>query len=303
MRLGSREVGYPHLLVAALLVAMLVGVGVGAGTSSSTYGAFNAAWDGGSGVRGVAADAGAETEVVYNTTEYDAVDPAPAGSVAFVISPERGYTDAEAARIEAFVRAGGTVVVADDFRPHGNDLLARLGASARIDRTPLRDDRHQYKSGALPVATRVAADPLTRNVTQLSLNHPATVTANESTVLVRSSNFSYLDRDDDGELDDDETLQSHPVVTRERLGAGDVVVVSDPSVFINAMLDRPDNRAFATALVSDRATVVLDFSHAEERPPLQVALRALRDSGALQLLFGVVAAGAVALVARQGRLS
>ncbi|AKU08203.1 DUF4350 domain-containing protein [Haloferax gibbonsii] len=299
MRVGSREVGYPHLLAAALLVTMLLGVGVGASTSSSTYGAFNAAWDGGSGIRGVASDAGAETEVVYNTTEYGEVDPA--GTVAFVISPERGYTDAEADRIEAFVRAGGTVVVADDFRPHGNDLLGRLGASARINQTPLRDDRHQYKSGALPVATRVAADPLTRDVTQLTLNHPATVTENESTVLVRSSNFSYLDRDDDGELDESETLRSHPVVTTERLGAGDVVVVSDPSVFINAMLERPDNRAFAEALVADRPTVVLDFSHAEERPPLQVALRALRGSGGLQLLFGGFVVGAVALVARRGR--
>ncbi|MCO8265091.1 DUF4350 domain-containing protein [Haloferax sp. AB510] len=301
MRVGSREVGYPHLLAAALLVTMLLGVGVGAGTSSSTYGAFNAAWDGGSGIRGVASDAGAETEVVYNTTEYSEVDPA--GTVAFVISPERGYTDAEADRIEAFVRAGGTVVVADDFRPHGNDLLARLGASARINQTPLRDDRHQYKSGALPVATRVAADPLTRDVSQLTLNHPATVTENESTVLVRSSNFSYLDRDDDGELDESEALRSYPVATTERLGEGDVVVVSDPSVFINAMLERPDNRAFAEALVADRTAVVLDFSHAEERPPLQVALRALRGSGGLQLLFGGVVVGAVALVARRGRFS
>ncbi|POG55589.1 DUF4350 domain-containing protein [Haloferax marisrubri] len=301
MRLGSREVGYPHLLAAALLVTMLLGVGVGASTSSSTYGAFNAAWDGGSGIRGVASDAGAETEVVYNTTEYDEVDPA--GTVAFVVSPERGYTDAEAARIESFARAGGTVVVADDFRPHANDLLVRLGASARLDQTPLRDDRHQYRSGALPVATRVAADPLTRDVSQLTLNHPATVTPNGSTVLVRSSNFSYLDADGDGELDDTETLRSYPVVTTERLGAGDVVVVSDPSVFINAMLERPDNRAFATALAANRTTVVLDFSHAEERPPLQVALRALRDSGGLQLLFGGFVVGAIALVARRDRVS
>ncbi|ELZ96978.1 hypothetical protein C440_04353 [Haloferax mucosum ATCC BAA-1512] len=299
MRVGSRDVGYPHLLAAGLLVAMLVGVGVGASTSSSTYGAFNSAWDGGSGVRDVAADAPAETALAYNTTAYD--EGAAGGAVAFVVSPESGYTDAEAARIESFVRDGGTLVVADDFRPHGNDLLSRLGASARINRTPLRDDRHQYKSGALPVATRTVSDPRTNNVSQLTLNHPATVTANESTALVRSSNFSYRDADGDGELDESEALRSYPVVTSESLGAGEVVVVSDPSVFINSMLDRPDNRAFVEALVGDHETVLLDFSHATERPPLQVALGALRDSSALQLLFGGVVVGALAVISRRNQ--
>ncbi|KAB1187543.1 MULTISPECIES: DUF4350 domain-containing protein [Haloferax] len=300
MRIGSREVGYPHLLVAGLLLAMLLGVAVGASTSASTYGAFNPAWDGGSGIRDVATDAKMETTIAYNTTTYGEVRESR--TVAFVVSPESGYTDAEAARLESFVQNGGTLVVAEDFRPHSNELLAQLGTQARIDQTPLRDDRHQFKTGAFPIATHTASDPLTRDVDQLTLNHPATVSANGSTVLVRSSNFSYLDRDGDATLDENETLQSYPVVTVERIGDGEVVVVSDPSLFINSMLEQSDNRAFADALVQSHDTLLVDVSHVDERPPVQVALSILRDSPLLQLVFGVTALGVLVVVARRGRV-
>ncbi|WP_144905880.1 DUF4350 domain-containing protein [Halobellus captivus] len=298
MRLGSLELGYPHLLAAGLVLALALGVAVGASTSAATYGAYNPAWDGASGVKTVATDAGTDHRVIYATSDY--ADADAAGSIAFVLSPETAYDDAEASRLASFVRAGGTLVVADDFRSHGDDLLGRLGASARINQTPLRDERHNHRSGALPIATQPAEDPYTDGVTQLTLNYPATVEPNGSAVLVRSSNFSYRDVDDDGELDDDEPLRSYPVATVEPLGDGDVVVVSDPSLFINAMLERPDNRAFVRALVGTHETVFLDYSNVGERPPLWVALYYLRGSPALQFLFGGAVLGALALVSRRG---
>ncbi|MFC7202633.1 DUF4350 domain-containing protein [Haloferax namakaokahaiae] len=296
MRIGSREVGTPTLLVVGLCLALLLTVGFGTSTSASTYGAFNTAWDGGSGIRDVAADAETESTVVYNTTEYD--DVSAPETVAFVVSPERGYTTAEATRIESFVKSGGTLVVADDFRPNSNDLLARLGARARVNGTPLRDDRHQYKTGSLPIATRTASDPLARDVDQLTLNHPTTIEPNGATVLARSSNFSYLDRDGDATLDENETLRSYPVVSVERLGSGEVVVVGDPSLFINSMLERSDNRAFVEALVGQHESLLVDVSHVDERPPLQVALHAIRASPLLQLVFG---AGGLSIVVALGR--
>ena len=297
MRVGPFEVGYPHLLAIGLLLAILLTAGVGASTSSVPYGAFNPEWDGASGVRAVATDASAETAIAYSPTEYGEQDASR--SVAFVISPETSYTDAGAARIESFVREGGTLVVAEDFRPHSNDLLARLGVDARVNATPLRDDRHHYRSGALPIATQTASDPLTSDVEQLTLNHPGTVDPSGGTVLVESSNFSYRDVDLNGELDENESLRSYPVVTVEPLGAGDVVVVSEPSVFINSMLERPDNRAFVEALVVPHDTVLLDYSHVGERPPIRVALHVFRDSPPLQFLFGAAMLGVLAVAARR----
>jgi len=298
VRIGPREVGYPHLLAAALFLTLLVGVAVGASTSATTYGAFNSEWDGASGVGAVAMETQTEHRVAFATGDYGDVDPSE--TIAFVISPERSYSDAEAERVTSFVRAGGTLVVADDFRPHSNDLLGRLGVAARLNETPLRDERHNFRSGALPVATRTTTDPYTAEVEQLTLNHPATVRPNGSVVLVSSSNFSYLDRDADDELDDDEPLRSYPIVTVESVGAGDVVVVSDPSVFINSMLERPDNRAFTAALIGPHETALLDYSHVDERPPLRVALYLLRGSPLLQFLVGTTVLGALAIVSRRG---
>lgn len=299
MRIGASEVGYPHLLVVALFVTLALGIGVGITTSTTTYGAYNPEWDGASGVRTVATEARADTAVVYSTSDYSSVDETT--SAVFIISPERSYSDAEAARIGSFVRDGGTVIVADDFRPHSNDLLDRLDASARVNGTPLRDERHNFRSGALPIATRPVADQYTTGVEQVTLNYPTTVTPNGSTVLVRSSNFSYLDTDADGELDDGEALRSYAVVTVEPVGAGDIVVVSDPSLFINSMLDRPDNRAFVEAVIAPHETVLLDYSHVEERPPLRVALYFIRRSNLLQFLVGAGSLGVILLVSRRRR--
>lgn len=299
MRIGSHEVTYPHLLAVALFATLVLGVGVGVTTSTTTYGAYSSEWDGASGVRALATETHAETAVIYTTSDYSSVDATT--SVVFIISPERSYSDAEAARIGSFVRDGGTVVIADDFRPHSNDLLDRLDASARVNGTPLRDERHNFRSGALPIATRPVADQYTRGVEQVTLNRPTTVTPNGSAVLVRSSNFSYLDTDADGELDDGEPLRSYPVVTVEPVGAGDVIVVSDPSLFINSMLERPDNRAFVEAVIAPHDTVLLDYSHVEERPPLRIALYVIRRSPLLQFLVGAASLGVIALASYRRR--
>lgn len=300
MRIGGYEVRYPHLLAGALFVTLVLGIGVGVTTSATTYGAYNPEWDGASGIRAISTEAQADTAVVYSTSDYSNIDETT--SAVFVISPERSYSDTEAARIRSFVRGGGTVVIADDFRPHSNDLLARLDASARVNGTPLRDERHNFRSGALPIATRPVADQYTMGVEQLTLNYPTTVTPNGSTVLVRSSNFSYLDTDADSELDDNETLRSYPVVTVEPAGAGDIIVVSDPSVFINSMLERPDNRAFVAAVIAPHETVLLDYSHVSERPPLRVALYVIRRSSPLQFLVGAGSLGVILLVSARRRI-
>lgn len=300
MQIGSYEVRYPHLLVLALLVAIVFGIGVGTTTSTTTYGAYNPEWDGASGLRALATETQTDTAVIYTPSDYD--DISETGSVVFIISPERSYSSSEAERIESFVRDGGTIVVAEDFRPHSNDLLAQLGASARVNPTPLRDERHNFRSGALPIATRILPNQYTRDIEQVTLNRPTTVTPGDSTALVRSSNFSYHDTDRDSELDDNEELRSYPVATVEQVGSGDIIVVSDPSLFINSMLEQPDNRAFVRGLIDPHQTVLFDYSHVSERPPLRVALYFLRRSAPLQFLVGVVSLGLLLLVSNHRRL-
>jgi len=296
VRVGGYEIGVPQAVLAALAVVTLSALVFGAATSAAAFGAFNPSWDGTTDVREVAGDAGAETVVADNTTDYEAYGN---GTVAVVLAPNESYTETEIDRIEAFLERGGTLLVADR-NGTGNELLAALGAEARVDGSLLRDDRNYYRAPALPRATNVEDHPLTEDVDGLTLNYGTAVEPGDSTVLVSSSNVSYLDRNGNGAVDDDETLDSRPVATTENVSAGRVVVVGDASAFINAMAERPGNRQFARNVFSEADTVVVDTSHSGGVPPLVAALLTVRGSPALQ--FGLVGAGLLAVFGWQRRV-
>lgn len=284
---------WPRAVLVALAVATAVALAVGASTSGSAFGVYNPRWDGASDLRGVAADAGAEARVTLDADGYRTAGPE--GTVAVVLSPDRAYGPAAAAGVREFVRSGGTLVVAEDFGPHGNELLAAVGASARVDGALLRDERSAYRTPVMPVATGVADHPLTAGVKQLTLNHGTAVRPNGATVLASTSTVAYRDADRDGVPDPGEEPGPHPVATVERVGEGRVVVLGDPSLLINAMLDRPGNRRLAANLFSGSDRALLDYARAERLPPLAVAVVSLRRSPLAGAAVGT--AGVLALVA------
>ena len=228
-----RERDYPRALLATVAVVVLVVLVVGASVSTVSFGLYNSRWNGASALQEQAATVGTEADVVRDTDAYGGV---PANeTVAVVLSPSEPYTEAEAADVRRFVRRGGTLVVAEDVREHSNDLLAAVGADARVEGALLRDKQFNWRSSALPVATNVSNHSLVANVSQLTLNHGTAVRPNGATVLVSSSEFGFLDTNDNGDIDADERLGTYPVATVESVGQGRVVVVSDPSIAINAM--------------------------------------------------------------------
>lgn len=296
-RVRSLPVDAPRVVLVAVAVATVLALVVGAGTSTTGFGAYNLDWDGASDLRGVAADAGADPRVTLDAADYGAVEPG--GTVAVVLSPDRPYGPDAAARVRAFVRDGGTLVVAEDFGPHGNDLLAAVGADARVDGRLLRDERDSYRSPAMPVAATVSEHALTAGVERVTLNHGTAVRPDGATVLASTSGFAYRDADRDGTPDPGERPGPFPVATVERVGEGRVVVLGDPSVLVNAMLDRPGNRRLATNLLAGER-VLFDHSHAERLPPLSVALLALRRSPLAGALVGTACVLAVAGWVRWG---
>ncbi|WP_101297172.1 DUF4350 domain-containing protein [Halegenticoccus soli] len=288
------EIGYPRALLVALAVLLAVAAIVAASTSTAAFGVYNSAWDGASSLKAEADAVGTESEIVLNTSAYRET-PAN-GTVAVVLSPETRYEQEDSARLRSFVRNGGTLVVADDYGPHGDALLADVGADARFDGRPLRDERHNYRSPNMPVATNVSDDPnasIVDGVDQLTLNYGTAVRPNGATVRATTSGFAYFDENQNGELDGNESLGERPVVTVESVGEGRVIVVGDPSLFINAMLDRPGNRGFVRAIFDDHKRAILDYSHSGSQPPLAVALLFIRGSPVLQVLVGVVGLGLV----------
>jgi len=287
----------PQVALAGLTLAVLAAVVVAGTTSSAAFGPYNADWEGTSQLRSAASATGADVSVARGTAAYSS---APAeGTVAFVLSPESGYSPEEASRVADFVRRGGTLVVAGDVGPHAADLLRSVNASARLDGRPLRDVGSNYRSPAMPVATGVANHSLVAGVESLTLNYGTAVDPNGATVLVNTSATAYLDADRDGELGPNESLSVHPVATVERVGAGRVIAVGDPSLFINAMLDRAGNRRFVAVLAANHDRALVDVSHAERVPPLRLALLAVRESAPLQFGLVALAVGALAVWSRR----
>lgn len=286
-----------QVLVVVLTIAIAITGVWAASTSVPAFGVYNPGWEGASELRGEATAANATPVVATRVTEYD--DVSPNRTVAVVLSPDRPYSDREAARLRQFVQEGGMLVIAEDFGPHTNSLLLRVGASTRVDGRLVRDEESFYRSPNLTVATGVSDSTLTEGVGQVTLNHGTVLEPYGARVLVETSPFAYVDENRNMSLDRDESMQTYPVVTAEEIGNGRVVTISDPSVFINAMIERPGNERFAQALFAERSTVLLDYSHTASVPPLALALMLLRASPAMQGLVGLGLVGLVVLVSAQ----
>lgn len=291
MDLHSLREDYPRLLLLSLIGVVALAFLVAASTSTAAFGVYNAAWDGASGLQEQADAVDVDSEIALNTSAYTTTEANR--TVAVVLSPETAYNTTDTRRVRQFVEAGGTLVVAEDYGPHSNTLLDAVGANASVDGRTLRDERNTYRSPAMPVATNVTNATLTQNVSQLTINHGTVVEPNGADVLVRSSEFSYIDTNRNENLDENETLQQHPVVTTESVGQGRVIVISDPSLFINAMLERPGNQQFTQNLFSAHEHVLLDYSHAGQQPPLAVVLLAIRGTPLLQVFVGTLGVGAL----------
>ncbi|MBU1243448.1 DUF4350 domain-containing protein [Myxococcota bacterium] len=138
-------------------------------------------------------------------------------------------------KLWAFLHQGGRVIVAEDFR-NGANLFVDMGLilipeKARFPRAVAMVDNH----------------PLTAGMTRLVTNHPA------SFVPVQTPLWAFPD-------------SARALVLEVSVGPGRLLLVSDPSLLINDMLPRGDNRAFALRLMQwasaqgRRVYLLTDFS-------------------------------------------
>lgn len=287
---------YPRLLLVALVVTAGVAVMLVGTSSTAAFSPHNTEWDGTSQLQELAADNGT-VAVAASTDRYESVEPS--STTAIVIAPESSYDSTDTERIQRFVEDGGMLVVADDFGPNGNQLLAAVGATARFDGAMLRDRENNFRQSSFPVANNVSEHPTTTTVEQLTLNNGTVIEPNGATPVVASSSFSYLDPVGADDLDDETAFSSYPVVTVEPVGEGTVLVVSDPSLLINAMLEQPDNEAFAANLVDTNDQTLVDSSHTAATPPLVDGVSWVRETPAVAAVVGVMLVGLVAVVGRQ----
>ena len=215
----------------------------------------------------------------------------PSRSALLIVGPEAPFSRAEARAVSRFVRGGGLLLLADDFGS-GNQLLKLMGLKVRITEGLLLDPLFKHRASPLP---KVRARGL-----KLVLNYAAALAGSGFEVLAESSSFSFLDSNLNLRFDSGERKGPFPVAARVPYGAGEVVVVSDSSLFLNSMLGLGDNLRFARALVGGRGAL-LDAGHwrrgalASFKGAVRSALTALRAPearyfllvGALTLIYAV----------------
>lgn len=289
---------WPVVVLVLLSCAVVVAVGVAGATSTTSFGPFNPSWDGASDLRNQVDEAPAvEGELVTETSRYSEVDPDD--TVAIVIAPDKPYQGADIAHVRQFVEDGGTLVVMENFGPGGEQLIADVGADAQPNGGLLKDDLNYYQAPAMPVAAGVENHTLTTGVDQLTLNYATAIQPGNATVLIRTSEFAYLVDNDSQGVDDADELSAYPVATVETVENGSVVVVGDPSISINAMVDQPDNGVFLERLYTQGDTVLFDVSHNEQLPVLTQAVVLIRGSAPAQVLIGLVGVAGVWLLSRR----
>ncbi|MFO8110188.1 MAG: DUF4350 domain-containing protein [Thermoplasmata archaeon] len=196
---------------------------------------------------------GDEIEVVQRDLTSYRVEPTNT-SIVF-IGPDKSFGGDEISYIHSFLMSGGMVLLADDFGT-GNTLLQGLNTTSSFRTEPLMDLSFE-KSPHFPVIFDIAPHPLTEGVEMLMLNHPTALRLDpNATSVFNSSSASWLKDGPQG--------RQH-ILSIENYGEGELILLSDPSLLINSMLDKRDNRQLIVNMIDhlteERARVIFDESH------------------------------------------
>lgn len=199
----------------------------------------------------------------YQAQPIDSLDDLPTSTspVTLITIPYQDYSPTELEQLRDFISRGGRLILADDYG-HGNRVLEYLGLEARFTRQALLDPLVNYKNKYFPRIIHLQPDPLTVNTDNLVFNHATSLSGIAAgNALAASSSFSFLDRDGDGTRGDNETTGPLPVISCHEIGDGQVILVADPSLFINSMDNIAENNAFIRNIAITTTALYIDQSH------------------------------------------
>lgn len=282
VRRGFAAVGAMAIAVVLLIISMAAPIV----STSADFSIFNSGWNGTSKLAILTYKAGkfapdfeaksTGTEITITQLGLDEINLDPVTSALVVIGPGKAFTSAEGRIVGDFVRNGGKLLLADDFGT-GNSLLIGMGATSRFSNQLVMDLAFE-KQPEFSVVYDLRTDPITMNVSTLLLNYPSSLTIGGGTEVVAFSSIaSWLDTNGNRLQEWGEPWGPFPIMARERLGAGSILLLSDPSVLINGMAAQMDNRIFSANLIdevcNERTAVFFDESHRTFFDPIAVTMQ------------------------------
>jgi hypothetical protein len=222
-----------------------------------------------------------------NVLDPAELDAYPADALLLIIAPDRPATGAETAAYRAFLVQGNTVILADDFGT-GNSILRGVGSRIRIGPGNLSSIDRVYADPYTIVVYRTVNKTPVENSPSLVVNRAAPLDGGEP--LMMTSIMSWIDANGDRRINTDEVMGTFAVISAEDIGQGRVVVISDPSIFINAMQGRDEtwgnNRLIGT-ITGYNGTVLVDQmnSRTGDADGVSGILHVIRTQSSIELLF------------------
>jgi len=175
------------------------------------------------------------------------------GSIVFIIGPSKNFTPDEAFAVKSFLDKGGILFIADDYGT-AQDLLNKLGVEIDFYKGVLRDPIFMYRSSYLP---RVSISLSTRNFS-VYMNYGTALDIKDlgrGICLGYSSVFSFLEIQ--GVNASEKINGPLCVFYRINYGKGVIYVLSDSSIFINAMIGLGDNKRFIEEIIDSYVPYVI----------------------------------------------
>lgn len=201
---------------AILLLLLLAGGATYAHTTTTSeeFSRYNVGWN------------GTSTLTAEETRDLRDLDP---GVTLLVLAPYKEFTAEEIGYLRTFLDSGGRVLIADE-EGNANQLLADLGSAIRVRPGSLSSlDRDHADPGLFSVRV-VGNDTLFAGIETVRVNRPAAIEGGEP--LLETSILTWDDVDGDGLPGGSEIFGTAVVCAKE----GNLIVLGDPSLFINAML-------------------------------------------------------------------
>jgi len=183
----------------------------------------------------------------------------PSETVLFIIGPSGTYNSEEISIISRYIKAGGMLILADDFGS-ANSILKGLGLKTRFSHHLVVDPLFRGKSSVLVKAVDIKG-PLA-DIKSLMFNYPTSLKFNrpEGKVLATSSSFSFFDDNLNGKREKGEDNGPFPMIGEVGYGKGKILLIADSSLFINSMLNEEENRKFLKTIIKEKK-VFIDTSH------------------------------------------
>jgi hypothetical protein len=168
----------------------------------------------------------------------------------FIIGPYKDFQKEEADYVDLFLKKGGRVILCDDYGS-GSQLLAFLRVNIRFEGGLVRDEIFKDSD---PVFPRVDAGYY--GIDYLVLNYPTYLIGNISDNSVVWSSFFSYSIDTNEKITDIGLL---PIIAEVPFGKGELITISDSSIFINSMIDKGGNKQLLETLI--KGDVLFDEVH------------------------------------------